>query len=459
MQRIITLLAMLCVVFTTGAQAAEEVREYMLENGMKVLVKPDHRAPVAVSEVWYKVGSSAEHNGTTGISHVLEHMMFKGTKSLPAGRFSAIIAANGGEENAFTGRDYTAYYQFMRSDRLETSFKLEADRMRNLLLPKDEFKKERQVVREERFMRTDDKPEALTYERLNAVASLNGPYRNPVIGWDEDLKVLTVEDLRAWYETYYAPNNATLIVVGDVEPDAIFALAKKHFGKLKPSKPPVDKPRGEPEQRGERRLQIHAPAKVPYVLIGYHVPSLKTAKEAWEPYALDVLAGILDGGSSARLSSELIRKQEIAASASASYDLTAKFQTLFMLDANPTEAHSIQEVERALYQQVEKLRTELPSDAEMARVKAQVIASKVYELDSVQQLANQMGALETVGLGWQLMEQYPEKIKAVTAEQVRKVAQKYLIKKHRTVAVLVPEAVEEVSDNKQTTEQGASDEN
>ncbi len=455
MQRIITLLAMLCIVFTTGAQAAGEVREYMLENGMKVLVKPDHRAPVAVSQVWYKVGSSAEHNGITGISHVLEHMMFKGTKSYPAGRFSAIIAANGGEENAFTGRDYTAYYQFMGSDRLETAFELEADRMRNLLLPEDEFQKERQVVREERFMRTEDKPEALTYERFNAVAYLNTPYRNPVIGWDEDLKALTVDDLRAWYETYYAPNNATLVVVGDVDPDAIFGLAKKYFGKLKPSKPPVDKPRGEPEQRGERRLRIHAPAKVPYVLIGYQVPSLKTAEEDWEPYALDVLAGILDGGSSARLTSELIRKQEIAASASAGYNLTAKYQTLFMLDANPTEKHSIEEVEQALYQQVEKLRSELASDAEMARVKAQVIASKVYELDSVRQLANQMGALETIGLGWQLMDQYPEKIKAVTAEQVRKVAQKYLIEKHRTVAVLVPE---DVGNGKQTAEKEVSDE-
>jgi zinc protease len=456
MKKIVAACAVVAACFTATLQAAGEVREYTLENGMKVLVKPDHRAPVAVSQVWYKVGSSNEYNGITGISHVLEHMMFKGTKALPAGRFSAIIAANGGEENAFTSRDYTAYYQFLGSDRLEISFELEADRMRNLLLPEADFQKERQVVREERFMRTEDKPEALTYERFNAVASLNGPYRNPVIGWDEDLEALTVDDLRAWYETYYAPNNATLVVVGDVEPDAIFALAKKHFGKLKGAKPPPDKPRGEPEQRGERRLRIHAPAKVPYVLIGYPVPSLKTASEAWEPYALDVLAGILDGGASARLSSELIRKQEIAASASAGYNLTAKYQTLFMLDANPTEKHSIEEVEKALYQQIARLQQELASDAEIKRVKAQVIASKVYELDSVQQLANQMGALETVGLGWQLMDEYPEKVKAVTAEQVREVARKYLIEKHRTVAVLVPE---EVGDQpQQTTQKEPSDE-
>ncbi len=441
-KRIVTALAVFAILLAPPLHAVGEVKEYRLENGMKVLVKPDHRAPVAVSQVWYKVGSSDEYNGITGISHVLEHMMFKGTKRYPAGRFSDIIAANGGEENAFTSRDYTAYYQFMGSDRLEIAFELEADRMRNLLLPEADFQKERQVVREERFMRTEDKPEALTYERFNAVAYLNNPYRNPVIGWDEDLKALTIDDLRRWYHTWYAPNNATLVVVGDVDPDAIFALAKKHFGKLEPSEPPVVKPRGEPEQRGERRIRIHAPAKVPYVIVGYQVPSLKTAEQQWEPYALDVLAGILDGGASARFARELVRGQEIAASASAGYNLTAKYQTLFMLDANPTEKHSIDEVEQALYAQIDKLKRELATDAELKRVKAQVIASKVYELDSVQQLAYQMGALETVGLGWRLMDDYPEKIKAVTAEQVREVAKKYLIDRHRTVAVLVPTSVD-----------------
>ena len=443
MARIIAVFALFAACLGANAQAAGTVQEYQLENGMKVLVKADHRAPVAVSQVWYRVGSSDEHSGITGISHVLEHMMFKGTQAYPAGRFSEIIAANGGEENAFTSRDYTAYYQFMGGDRLETAFELEADRMRNLLLPEDEFDKERQVVREERFMRTDDKPESLTYERFNAIASLNGPYHNPVIGWDEDLRALTVDDLRHWYETYYSPNNATLVVVGDVEPKKILALAKKHFGKLKPSKLPEVKPRQETPQRGERRISIHAPAKVPYVLIGYQVPVLKTAEEAWEPYALDVLAGILDGGSSSRLSKELIRKQEIAASASAGYNLTSKYQGLFLLDANPAEKYSIEEVEKALYEQVEKVRTELVSAAELKRVKAQVITSKVYELDSVRQQANQMGALESVGLGWQLMEEYPDRVQAITAEQVRQVAKKYLIAQHKTVAVLVPQEIKQ----------------
>lgn len=434
--------ALLFALLASPAQAAEKVHEYKLENGMKVLVKPDRRAPVAVSQVWYKVGSSDEHGGMTGISHVLEHMMFKGTAKHPGKEFSDIIAANGGEENAFTSRDYTVYYQFIGRDRLEIAFALEADRMRNLLLPEEEFKKERQVVREERFMRTDDKPEALTYERFNAVAYLNDPYRNPVIGWDEDLRALTVEDLRKWYETYYAPNNATLVVVGDVDPDTIFALAQKHFGPLKPSTPPVRKPREEPTQRGERRIQIHAPAKVPYLLMGYQAPSLKTAEHDWEAYALDVLAGILDGGSSARLASQLVREQEVAASATAGYNLSAKYQTLFLFDANPTQKHTVAELEKALYEQIERVRKELVTEAELKRVKARVIAAKVYELDSVQQQATQIGALETIGLGWQLMDDYPEKIRAVTAEQVREVAKKYLVPEHRTVAVLVPQAVD-----------------
>ena len=443
MTRIITAFILLAASLAATAQAAGEVKEYQLDNGMKVLVKPDHRAPVAVSQVWYRVGASDEHSGITGISHVLEHMMFKGTADYPAGRFSEIIAANGGEENAFTSRDYTAYYQYMGSDRLEIAFELEADRMRHLSLPEDEFKKERQVVREERFMRTDDKPESLTYERFNAVASINGPYHHPVIGWDGDLQALTVDDLRHWYETYYAPNNATLVVVGDVDPDAIFKLAKKYFGPLKPSKLPETKPRREIEQRGERRISIHAPAKVPYVLIGYQVPVLKTAKESWEPYALDVLAGILDGGSSSRLTKELVRKQEVAAQASAGYDMTSKYQNVFLLDANPSEKYTVADVEKALYQQVEKVKSELVSSAELKRVKAQVITSKVYELDSVRQQANQMGALESVGLGWQLMDEYPKKVQAVTAGQVREVARKYLIDNHKTVAVLIPEDVKQ----------------
>ena len=289
-----------------------QVHEFALDNGMQVIVKEDHRAPIAVSQVWYKVGSSYEPDGITGISHVLEHMMFKGTQKHPPGEFSRIIAANGGDENAFTGQDYTAYYQTLSNDRLEVSFELEADRMRNLSLIEDEFLKEVEVVMEERRLRTEDKPNSLTYEQFSAVAYRSLPYGNPVIGWMNDLKNLNIKDMRDWYRLWYAPNNATLVVVGDVDPQQVLALAKKHFGPLKPEPVPDVKPLREPPQRGMARTTVKAPAKEPYLLMGYKTPIVNTADEPWEPYALEMLANILDGGDSARFSRELVRGQEIA---------------------------------------------------------------------------------------------------------------------------------------------------
>ena len=433
------IIALILLVSLPVAASSNVVKEYALDNGMKVLVKPDHRAPVVVSQVWYKVGASDEHSGITGLSHVLEHMMFKGTAKYPSGKFSAIIAENGGRENAFTGRDYTAYYQFVGKDRLEIAMKLEADRMRNLTLPEDEFGKEVNVVKEERLMRTEDNPEALTFERFNAAAYLNSPYQNPVIGWMTDLDNLQVGDLREWYEQYYQPANATLVVVGDVEPDQVYALAKKYYGVHKSKdKLPVTKPRKEVSPKGLRRIQVKAPAKVPYVIMGYQVPVLSNAKEKWEPYALDVLSSILDGGSSARLSKELVRGQEIASAIGAGYSLSEKYGGQFLVEANPAQGHSIAEVEKAIEAELEKLRNELVAEEELERVKTQVIADDIYALDSVQHQANQIGMLETVGLGYELLDEYPEKISQVTAEQVREVAKKYLQDDSKTVAELVP---------------------
>ena len=269
-----------------------QVHEYKLDNGMKVLVKEDHRAPVVVSQIWYKVGASYEHNGITGVSHVLEHMMFKGTPKYPAGEFSRVIAENGGRENAFTGRDFTAYFQQLEKSRLPISFEMEADRMRNLTLPLDHFKKERDVVKEERRMRYEDKPRSLTHEQFMATAFTSSPYHHPIIGWMNDLDNMTVEDLSDWYKKWYAPDNATLVVVGDVKADEVFALAKQHFAAIPPGKVPTIKPRVEPAQLGERRITVRKPAKLPYMVMGYKVPVLRNAEQEWEIYALEVLAGI-----------------------------------------------------------------------------------------------------------------------------------------------------------------------
>ncbi len=423
-------------------QATEGVQSHVLDNGLKVLVLENHRAPVVVQQIWYKVGSSYEHNGITGVSHVLEHMMFKGTEKHPAGQFSEIVAANGGKENAFTSKDYTAYFQRIAKDRLPLVMELEADRMRNLVLDENEFNKERAVVQEERRMRTEDKPTAQTYEHFNAVAFTNNPYRTPTIGWMQDLESMTVDDLAEWYRLWYAPNNATLVVVGDVYAEDVFALAEKYYGDIEPSNIRPPKPRHETEQLGVRRLQIELPAKLPYLMMGYKVPSLKTADNEADAYALEVLAGLLDGGASARLSRDLVRGSQIATSASAGYSLYAKHESLLSLSALPAEGVSTQQLEQALRKQVETLKTELADQAELDRVIAQVVAGKVYEQDSSFYQGMIIGILETVGLGWQRKDEYIEKVRAVTPQQIREVANKYLIDRHLTIAELSPQPID-----------------
>jgi zinc protease len=438
----IAALLVLSPVFPAHAEQAD-VHQQVFANGMKILVKEDHRAPVVVSQVWYKVGGSYEPGGITGISHMLEHMMFKGTQQYPAGEFSRIIAENGGQENAFTGSDYTAYFQTLEKSRLEISFKLEADRMRNLDLKAEELEKELQVVTEERRMRTEDKPRAKMQEQFNAVAFTNSPYRNPVIGWPSDIANYKIEDLQAWYQQWYAPNNATLVVVGDVDAGQVIKLAQQYFADLKPSDIKPIKPQDEIQQKGVRKLTVKAPAKLPYLMMGYKVPVLKTAKPEWEAYALEVLAGILDGGNGARLSSRLIRGKQIAVSAGAGYDMNSRLSDMFLLEATPAEGKSVFDMEYALKQEVYDLQNQLVSPDELQRIKAQVLANDIYQKDSNFYQAMQLGLLETVGIGWQKADEYVGKINQVTAEQVREVARKYLIEDTLTVAYLDPQPITE----------------
>jgi len=419
-----------------------EVHEQLLENGLKVIVKEDHRAPVVSSQIWYKVGSSYERGGQTGISHALEHMMFKGTDELAPGEFSRIIAAHGGEENAFTGRDYTAYFQNLAKDRLAVSFELEADRMRDLALPEEEFRKELEVIKEERRLRTDDDPESLTFEVFNATAYIAAPYRNPVIGWGSDIAGLTVADLRDWYNKWYAPNNATLVVVGDVDPSSVFALARTHFGPLAAEEVPLREPTAEPPQRGEKRVRIQAPAKEPYLLMGYHTTALAHAESEWEPYALEVLASVLDGGNSARLPTQLVRGQEIAASAGASYGAMTRLPSMLLLDGIPAKGQDVASLEQALRDQIARLRADPVADEELERIRNQLVAAKVYERDSVFYQGMQIGRLESVGLDWRLQDEYLERIEAVTPEQVQAVARKYLTPEALTVAILEPQPLD-----------------
>lgn len=417
--------------------------EFQLDNGLKLIIHEDHRAPVAVVQVWYRVGSSYEVDGVTGISHVLEHMMFQGTQEMGPGAFSRVIAENGGEENAFTGTDYTAYFQKWGANNVELSFKLESDRMRNLNLTQAEFSKEINVVKEERRLRTEDNPRALAYETMQSVAYQTSPYRHPIIGWGADLEHMTVADLEPWYRRWYAPNNAVVVVLGDVQPNLILELAKKYFGPLQRQEIAPEKPRPETIQRGEKRVTVHSEsARLPYLMIGYKTPVLPMARqgevEEWEVFALEVLAAILDGDSSARLSRELIRGRELAVSAGAGYSATDRLPTLFYFEATPRPGVEPAQIEQAIKGEIEKLQTALPTDAELARIKTQVVAQKIYQQDSLFYVGTEIGALEAIGLPWRLRDEYVDRIKQVTAEQVQAVARKYLIESSATVAYLLP---------------------
>lgn len=413
--------------------------EQVLDNGLRVVVQEDHRSPVVVSQLWYKVGGSYEPAGQTGISHVLEHMMFKGTETLGPGEFSRIIAAEGGRENAFTGRDYTAYFQTLERSRLEVAFRLEADRMRHLKLNEDEFQKERQVVMEERRLRTEDRPENLTYERFMHAAFGTHPYGQPIIGWRKDLEALTLADLKQWYRRWYAPDNATLVVVGDVEPRVVFDLARKHYGPLAPSRVRPPARPAPPALAGPRRITVARPARVPYLIMGYLVPSAAAPSgPAWEPWALEVLGNLLAADESARLPKALVRGAELAARVAVGYDWGARLTTLFMIDANPAPGHDLDELERAIIGQLDMLKAQPVPERELQRVKKRLIAQDVFERDSVFYQAMKIGQLVTVGLPVELVEGSLERIRAVTAQQVQAVARKYLVAERLTVARLTP---------------------
>jgi len=429
----------LLVLAVGSAQAA--VTDVTLDNGMRVIVQEDHRAPVMVSQVWYRAGSMDEFNGTTGVAHVLEHMMFKGTPNVPPGEFSKRIAAAGGRENAFTSRDHTAYFQQMQKDRLELAMQLEADRMANLVISDELFAKEIQVVMEERRLRTDDQAQSVVYERLMATAYQTHPYRRPIIGWMDDLLNMSGQDARDWYARWYAPNNATLVVAGDVKADEVIALAKRYFGALPARALAERKPQVEPAQVGEKRIEVKAPAQVPYLLMAWHAPTLKDWDKDTTPYALQILAGVLSGNDSARLQKSLVKTQQIAVNASAGYDAVARGPGMFLIDATPADGKSVADLEHAIRDEIKRIQDEGISEAELARIKAQVIAADVYQRDSLFYQAMQLGEYVTAGLPPEALTKRVDKLRAVTAKDVQAAAQQWLQDDHLSVAELDPQAL------------------
>lgn len=426
-----------------AVHAADPIHEYKLDNGLKLIVKVDDRAPVAISMLWYKVGAADERGGATGLAHALEHLMFKGTPKYPLGVFTKTIANIGGQLNAFTSSDYTAYFEKLEANKLSVAFELEADRMQSLLLDQDEFSKEMKVIMEERRLRTDDNPQALTFERFLATAQLSFAYQHPVIGWMSDLEALTVSDARKWYQRYYAPNNATLVVVGDVQPDEVFSLAKRYFGPIKKHTHYERKEQLEPKSLGSKQVEVHSTATIPILMLGYTVPSLKTAQQKTDAYALELISGILSAGDNARFGKNIIRTQRLASSLDVYYNLYSRYQPQLVIYGSPQAPHDSNELKSAILTELKRLQDEPISDEELQRIKTQIIAQKTFEQDSIYGQAMELGVLETVGLGFAAAEAYLPSIKAITPAQIQAVAKQYFNPEQLTEARLIPSASKE----------------
>jgi len=438
-------LALLCLpVWSLSPQAAQPdesaLHSKTLDNGLEIFVKVDRRAPVAVSILWYRVGGMDETSGTTGVAHVLEHMMFQGTRDIGPGEFAKKIAEVGGRSNAFTSSDYTGYYQQLHKSNLELAMRLESDRMTNLSLDEAEFRKELRVVMEERRQRVDDNPRAMAFERLNAAMYVAHPYHHPVVGWMSDLENMQLNDVRAWYENWYVPNNAVLVVAGDVDPQNVFALAEKYYGPIKARPLPIRKPQTEPEQKGIRRIVVKGQAHMPEVTLAYHVPRLQDVEGAWEPYALSILAGVLDGYSAARLEREMVKKSRVANTVSSDYDGLRRGPGAFYVSFTPGKGKSVEDVERAWREQLAVLINDGVTEEELRTVKAQVIAAQVFSEDSIYGQASRIGRMRSLGLPPDAATLITEKLRQVTAEQITEVARKYLVDDQLTVAVLEPVA-------------------
>jgi zinc protease len=428
------------------AQSPAKVEQFTLANGMTVIVKPDKRAPTAVHMMWVRVGSMDEVDGVTGVAHVLEHMMFKGTADLKPGEFSRRVAALGGRENAFTSRDYTGYFQQIPAGRLEDVMRLESDRFARNRWPDDEFKRELEVVKEERRQRTEDVPRSLLYEQMSAVAFQASPYRRPVIGWMSDLDSLTPDDARDFYRRWYVPANAAVVIVGDVNPAEVQRLAQKYYGAVPARAVPPRKPRSEPPQAGIRRTELKAPAEQAYVALMFKVPQLTSFDSTPandDALALTVLSAVLDGYSGARLDRALVQGPDrVADSAGSSNGLWGRGPQVFTLDGVPAPGKTPEQVEAALRAEVAKVARDGVSEAELNRVKTRWIAAEVYKLDSIMNQAREVGGAWMQGLPLDSGERLIQRLRGVTAAQVQAVAAKYFGDDQLTVGILRPQPLD-----------------
>lgn len=423
------------ILFPSFSEAGfrETVSETTLENGLKVILLENHKAPLVTFQVWYRVGSRNEAWGKTGLSHMLEHMMFKGTKKVGAQEFSRIIQEHGGNDNAFTAQDFTAYFENLSADNVQISIDLESDRMQNLVLKEEDFRTERLVVMEERRLRTEDNPQAVLGEQMEATAFQIQPYHWPIIGWMADIERLTVDDLKEHYKTYYNPVNAFLVVVGDFKKEDLLPKIQKAFGSY-PKGAALQEQKGvESPQVGERRIFVKKEAQLPSLVMGYHVPNLRDP----DSYVLEVIEVILSAGKSSRLYQALVREKRLALNVDANHSLVSRDPSLFYLSADPLPGKEVSEVEKALDQEIERLQKEPVSERELEKAKNQIEASFVFGQDSLFSQAMLLARYE-ISLNWKAIDDYLPSIRKVLPEDIRRVAKRYLVPENRTVGILIP---------------------
>ena len=415
------------------AGIGENVFEKVLSSGLKVILVETHRVPLVTFQVWYRVGSRNEEWGKTGLCHMLEHMMFKGTEKYGPEEFSRIIQENGGNNNAFTSQDSTVYFENMSADRIQVAIDLESDRMQNLVLREEDFRTEKMVVMEERRLRTDDNPGAVLYEQLAATAFQAQPYHWPIIGWMEDIKRLKLEDLKNYYRIYYNPANAFIVAVGDFKKEDLLLSIQKTFGSIPKGEVPNQKKDVDPPQLGERRIVVKKEAQLPSILIAYHVPNLREP----DSYVLEVIAALLSGGKSSRLYQNLVHDKGLAFSVDADQTLLSKDPSLFYLSADPLPGKEVSEVEKALDQELERLQKELVGERELEKAKNQIEAAFVYGQDSLFR-QGMLLAKHEIASDWRAIDDYIPSIRKVTPEEIQRVAKRYLIPDNRTSGILVP---------------------
>ncbi|WP_280756460.1 M16 family metallopeptidase [Polynucleobacter sphagniphilus] len=439
----LSLLFLLCMPLLACAEANQtaDTHEYQLSNGLKLIVREDHRAPTVAHMVWYRAGSIDETNGRTGVAHVLEHMMFKGTDQVKAGEFSRLVAAVGGRENAFTNRDYTAFFQQVEKSKLNDVMKLEADRMSNLNFDDAEYAKEIQVIMEERRLRTEDNPASLLNESLMATAFMSSPYRHPVIGWMNDLQNMKAVDARNWYQSWYAPNNAVVVISGDVDPEQTLRMVEKYYGPAQARELPVRKPQIEPPQKGIKQVEVKAPADSLQLAMAWKVPRLEPGKlDDVEPYALELLAGVLDGYDNARLDRILVKQERVVNDINVSYDMISRGPELFTISARVAKGKTIAQSQAAIRGVLNELMAKGILDSELKRIQVHLLSDQIYKRDSIFGQAMEIGSIEMAGFSWRDIDTILEKMQTITPEQVQAVAKKYLVDSGLTIAVLDPQA-------------------